>query len=75
MKSEQGNTKESYESTNKDFVRTEEHTGNSLSRQNKKARKSKSSIAKELTKIKNEFPIWNTKEIGNARSYFKQLDS
>ncbi|XP_050321963.1 uncharacterized protein LOC126754100 isoform X1 [Bactrocera neohumeralis] len=63
MKSEQGNLKESYESTNENFVRTEEHTGNSLSRLNKKERKSKNSIAKELSKIKNEFPIWNTKEI------------
>ncbi|XP_018789128.1 PREDICTED: uncharacterized protein LOC108969079 isoform X2 [Bactrocera latifrons] len=56
MKSEQGNAKESYENAN-------EHTGNSLSRLSKKERKSKRSFAKELSKIKNEFPIWNTKEI------------
>lgn len=74
VKSEQqGNPKESYKGAN-DSLRSVEHTGNTLPKLNKKGRKSKSSIAKELTKIKNEFPIWNTKELGNTIVYFKSFD-
>ncbi|XP_036328638.1 uncharacterized protein LOC118740969 [Rhagoletis pomonella] len=41
----------------------EEQNSPEESYESAKERKLKNSIAKELTKIKNDFPIWNTKEI------------
>ncbi|XP_054742896.1 uncharacterized protein LOC129247683 isoform X1 [Anastrepha obliqua] len=63
MKAESNSLEESYANVHEDFLRLEEETENPLVGRNKKERKLKSSIAKELTKIKNEFPVWNAKEL------------
>ncbi|XP_067624801.1 uncharacterized protein [Eurosta solidaginis] len=64
MKGEQNSAEDSYESANEDYLRTDEEADNPLMNRNKKGRKSKISIVKELKKIKNQFPVWNTAELG-----------
>ncbi|XP_017488760.1 PREDICTED: uncharacterized protein LOC108377013 [Rhagoletis zephyria] len=63
MNEEQNSPEESYESANDEFSQVEAEAENPLMACSRKERKLKNSIAKELTKIKNDFPIWNTKEI------------
>ncbi|XP_012159686.1 uncharacterized protein LOC101452972 isoform X3 [Ceratitis capitata] len=59
MKCEQNSREEEIA---EDFTLSEGIEKNPILGQNKKERKPKISIAKELSKIKNEFPVWNTKE-------------
>ena len=57
-------------------VKNEKNLNSHNNTNHMRAKKSKSSIIKELKKLKQQFPIWNTKEVGmlcKQNQFFKSL--